>query len=948
MATKNSIKFSTILKRSQCLNSITESTKIDSDRLYKNLKQVLEKSKTGKEAGVQHALRSYLESMCDTENVNAGYWQILDLVKEFNKIDSNVSDKIIYEFTTRSLPYMERPVSILECIDNYEVNENQKNTIFEAVSLCTTADRIVKNHNMISKRFNIESFVNKYRTIGLKYFIDSCADMIDTYNTPNYQKMNITLEECTYLLDKNGIKENKADIAKYVVEHFLTMSPIISDRDMENYRRVIAESYVLDESDIFKVKYLFEDSIEATSIESGINKFLINGNKDEESLTAMITNVLNNTSKEDIVYNTDKLISSLWDLAKNKVFESDESIYRCSTMIADYIAEVAKLEGEVLDKNFNKEDVTSIIGSLNGVSIMLKTVGNSNADYSKAADKFIKKALKPCIESLTEVKNLLYNQANIDAINYVNEATDSVPLNEFKLFKFHNLVRAAFNLDKFLKVKEKKFYNKAKFKVNKLARKAKSVLWGESAEVEANIMDYIGEDCKADICIRQYTYNESDLENMIEYMEEVCSEYNDTLLAQDETCRAYFMINPGLAEIRIKESVSVEFEDIDSIYTHLDPAMDLYMEMLIDSDKMVKSIGNIETMSIEDSISNLTNCKEFTLEQFQLALEAMSIIGVDKDIVSVFGDKFNDYHFNYALDNGLINESYISLASQEREVENLVNEFTCLEDVSFEDKLEAFGYLNSLLEYEYPSSADDDDDEDEDDEENEKQSKPEVKKPQVGPKKDDKEESKKSDKKPSEIYKDEIKEIEAMKKEPPKKGAKSGGLNLNNIKLGIMGLKTKYKEMSTKEKELSRNMDNSTRLLVKGMKDALVSDRREAIIKGSIIPSFSRCIKAALGLAVIAHFSLPAAVIAAVGGFALSKKLTMQERTLLLDEIETELEVVDKELAIADSNNEIKKYRTLLQYKKDLQRQYQRIRYNIRVGKDILPGSAAGFQSKEY
>ena len=157
-----------------------------------------------------------------------------------------------------------------------------------------------------------------------------------------------------------------------------------------------------------------------------------------------------------------------------------------------------------------------------------------------------------------------------------------------------------------------------------------------------------------------------------------------------------------------------------------------------------------------------------------------------------------------------------------------------------------------------------------------------------------------------------------------------------------MGLKTKYKEFSTKEKEISRNLDNAARTLVKSMKDALVSNRREAIIKGSVIPSFSRCIKASIAIATIGYFSLPAALIAAIGGFALSKKLTKRERLLLLDEIETELEVVDKELSIADSNNEIKKYRALLKYKKDLQRQYQRIKYNIRIGKDILPGSTAG------
>ena len=140
--------------------------------------------------------------------------------------------------------------------------------------------------------------------------------------------------------------------------------------------------------------------------------------------------------------------------------------------------------------------------------------------------------------------------------------------------------------------------------------------------------------------------------------------------------------------------------------------------------------------------------------------------------------------------------------------------------------------------------------------------------------------------------------------------------------------------------EETQNLDNAARAFTTATKNALVSDRREAIIKGSVIPSFSRCIKASILLAGVAHFSLPAAVIGALGALAISAKLTRDERLLLLDEIETELEVVDKELQIADSNNQTNKYRELLKYKKNLQRQYQRIRYNIRVGKDILPGSA--------
>ena len=87
-------------------------------------------------------------------------------------------------------------------------------------------------------------------------------------------------------------------------------------------------------------------------------------------------------------------------------------------------------------------------------------------------------------------------------------------------------------------------------------------------------------------------------------------------------------------------------------------------------------------------------------------------------------------------------------------------------------------------------------------------------------------------------------------------------------------------------------------------------------------------------------------VVTALGAFALDKKLTKREKLLLLDEIDTELDVIEKELSMADANGEINKYRALLRYKKDLQRQYQRIRYNIRIGKDISPNPNLGMQRK--
>lgn len=176
------------------------------------------------------------------------------------------------------------------------------------------------------------------------------------------------------------------------------------------------------------------------------------------------------------------------------------------------------------------------------------------------------------------------------------------------------------------------------------------------------------------------------------------------------------------------------------------------------------------------------------------------------------------------------------------------------------------------------------------------------------------------------------------------KEVKSGpitGVNLNNIKLAIEGLKKKAKDLSSKEQSLSRQADVTFNMFINSMKKALVSDRREAIIKGSVIPSFSRCIKIIMLLIgagiVTKSFAVP--IIAAIGALGVSKRLTKKERTLLLDDIEIELEVLEKEIQIADSKNQMKKLRALMRTKKDLQRQYQRIKYNTRIGKDLLPSS---------
>ena len=933
MGAKKSLKISTILKRSRAVNSVAESSAIDnSSNLYNRIMNMLESKKSGAITGVQPLINSYISSMCDSSSASNAYWQPIKLIETFNIYDESavIADKISLEFSNRILPYIEASQlqDVMNTVENSELTDFQKALIEESIAEYHASDRILSNHKSLSKRFNIEESVTKYsRNNNLKYFVDHCADLISTYAIEDYQKMNATLEESIYVLEKQGVHCDREDIARYLVEYYLTQKPVISSEEKEQYRKVLTESPLLTEEDLKSVQFFFEDaSSDFGSISKAITAFLQENNKTPEKLENIVTVALSSTTADDITSNIDSLICTVWDCSKNKIFESDESLYKVVGIVSDYINEAA------MDTDLVKDDVTEIIEKVQDLSDKIVTIGNSNSEYSESAVNFVANAIDPLMENLNNLSNLLYASSNIEAIKYLNESDAVMPLNEFKLFKFNNLVKAAFNLDRFLAVKERKLYDKIKGGVKKFVKKAKDVLFGETVD----IMSVVGDDNKADICVKQYFYNENGMSEFINFLETACGEYNDLLVSQNETCRAYYIIHPGLAEVRIKESTAVsDLASVEELYKVLDPAMDTYFDLIGESKYVcTKTLKGIAIKSIDEDISAMSELEDFDMERFKLALEAMSIIGVDQETVSRFGDKFNNKNFNQMVYEGTVDSSYVGLSKQEKEVDRLVESYTIEEDAEWADKVEAYAYLQTLFEYNYPDE-DSDDDDDEDDEEYRK----------FEEEKKKAKEDAKSGKKPSEVIPKEDQEVKEDPN-PPKNGYK-GRFDINSIALALKGLRTKFKEMNNKQQEASRNLDSAVRSFTNATKRAFTNDRREAIIKGSVVPSFSRCIKSGIVLAALGVVATPVvAVIAGVAGLAMSKKLNKRERVALLDEIETELEVIEKELAIADSNNNMQKYRTLLQYKKELQRQYQRIKYNIKI-EDTRISSHVGVERRD-
>ena len=153
----------------------------------------------------------------------------------------------------------------------------------------------------------------------------------------------------------------------------------------------------------------------------------------------------------------------------------------------------------------------------------------------------------------------------------------------------------------------------------------------------------------------------------------------------------------------------------------------------------------------------------------------------------------------------------------------------------------------------------------------------------------------------------------------------------NTIKIAINNLKRNAIKLKDKDKQISSSIDIAANNVTKGLEKAVTNDNREAVIRGSIIPSASKCIKIALTVGVAWAINPAVAVIGAIGAFACSKKLQAKERQIILDDIEIELKMCERYIRKAEDDGDMKKVRQMEIMQRNLIRQQQRIKYRMAV-----------------
>ena len=153
----------------------------------------------------------------------------------------------------------------------------------------------------------------------------------------------------------------------------------------------------------------------------------------------------------------------------------------------------------------------------------------------------------------------------------------------------------------------------------------------------------------------------------------------------------------------------------------------------------------------------------------------------------------------------------------------------------------------------------------------------------------------------------------------------------SHLKIAADKLMSIASGLSDKEQMISRQLDGTVKYLQRSIEKAMSMENREAVIRGDILPSLSKCIKWALLIGGAAFINVGLAAIILVWKVAMSNKIRTKEKQMILDELEVESKMVDHYISDAEAKHDYKKLREYMLIKKKLKHQNDRLRWNIKV-----------------
>lgn len=810
--------------------------------------------------------------------------------------------------------------NILTKVDGLSVTDNIKDDhIKEAVinqqiknKVC---DRILENNSHICNRFNLSKYADQ-PSVTLENIIDKTCHTIGSFSMPIYAKFNTAIEECSYLLGIKAIDYKESYLINRIFENYCLMFPV-TKKDIDLMQKSVKENYCLTEvySDIANI---YVPEVKSSKIDDVCRKFLLNSNQDIYSLNTIKAAVLKSGELE-LTKNISIFLQFLLDI----------TVHSYSENLAKFIA--TEMLPVLYDDIYNMyESSTKIRDMFISIDLAAKTTIEKcdalvkSLNISNDRIFYFKNALEDFDAKVLSALEFIYPKYNIECMtitNTLSESNELVSLEEFKMLELENFKNDVSKVSKYIQ--------ESFDRLNLNVSRDTSVI-----SENADIMDMVLEDGIVDCTVASYKYENCDIDKLHTICTNTILSINENLLAYNDNVICYYIMNSGNVEFNLRTknpAISLNETENDLLINRISDRLSERMTNIIYNASLVNENFDLKKEAIQyfSDDSHSRDFKEFA--------NLCSLAGVTKETIdSIYESALDNVEDRtaFVIDNAMIKENYTINLSESTDI--AFESLAVIEDMLRPDLI-----TEALADY--WNDDEDDEDEDDDKEEDKKNDKKEdtkkdikkdnnIKKPEV--KKDNNQENiKKDDNKQQDIKKEENKQPEKKEME---KGIK--GFKLNNLKLYIAGLRKKMKDLGSKAKTAIMNMDASAERFKTAIKKFFVSDRREAIIKGSIIPSFHKCIVMALAFAGGMIINPPLAIIGAFAGIAVSKNLTKKERALMYDDIMVELQIVEKEIQMADSKDQTNKLRELLRIKKELERTATRIKYNARIGKDIIPG----------
>ena len=957
-----------VFNRQRDLSSLNESL-YDSTIPSKNFDLYFERYKNTKDVD------NFLKAIRECSNAIIANDNIFNILEAYNDMEDDSYDKKLIEnkIINNVIPYTNR----------LNAKNFAETPFYEAVRMTNVEDRLNENHNMLKDKYNYDAY-NKANETNRISFADTCilfeiCSTIDKTNLPTQGKIVTSLEEFYLAMGKNNRHIDSDKVILEVITFFTANKPA----DWNRIQNTLNNSIVLeftnftDDNGLCHITNSQEfDGLIQKCFDSSTNSY-----EGMDKYGDMTRAAVLGGDKEFVSDIISKVPGELC-----KTILSKDNINKSEIVKAVYSLDNKVNENTYIIKMSDNQDIKTKLTHLNEAY-------NKAIDNLKETERIINTGYNNyCLEGkLDEITGKMMSAKQVfdKGLSKVRNVTDIVKSNVDKVkskipkikYEPKNIVTLIMKADRALADKFKRAKIAGLEKVNNIRSKIFS---------EVYVYDFLAENGNIDVLL--YTIEAEDkVDNITDAVElEICRFLNEQVL-NGSGYRTYYVCSENQIDIHMTtdiEAVELTESDIEESQHYLSEST---MEYMYDLDSIMEDLDSTHFATTQETIDFFTNNPDKDL--FKSYCELASLAGYDKDSIDDIGmyittedatltDEIERIVSEYTVEEDV--PLYVQLEAIDiiadlivegdtpspthfsvtliNPAEKLKNKWRYkksklrkmkrdLKAVSFSPSSFASTPTKefALLEVDFKDAKNNNSNTN-----NTDNKKVDPNKDKEGNKKisnDNNEEKNLGDK-----IKDGVKQVgdkvtdvgkkvgdKAVETGKKVKAAVGGALkeiNLNNLQLAINALRKSAKDMSAKEQEVSRNADAAFNYFIKSCKELLVSDRREAIIKGSVIPSFSKCIKIGLGLIGVGILTggplIPAIML--IGGIGISKDLTKKERALLIDDIETELDVIEKQMTVYENSGQMKKYKAALKIKKELQRQQARIQYNIRIGKDFIPG----------